>query len=169
MQMYGEISSQPELITSGKAFTEFVMTRVRQSLTEILINTYTLEFDAVGQALLSELEYACQRGLRVHCLIDARGSQNFIRDHPALFSKLETQIRIKHSRLAEDNCVVFDRQLAVIGTHTLCEPNMEHVVDGELVSRIVSGVAVTEIASTFDKEWQKAGENSDHRIEAVMN
>ena len=99
--MHADKLSDHKTLTCSKAFAVFVMTQVRQALAEILIDTYRLEFDAFGQPLLSELEYACQRGLRVCCLIDARGSRNFIHDHPALFTKLETKIRIhdqEHSK-----------------------------------------------------------------------
>ena len=38
---------------------------VRQALSEILIDTYTLEFEGFGQPLLSELEMPASAGVRV--------------------------------------------------------------------------------------------------------
>lgn len=141
------------LITSSKEYSEFVMAKVRQSLSEILIDTYTLEFDGFGQPLLSELEYACQRGLQVRCLIDPSGSQNFIHDHPELLIKLETEIRIRHFRNIPGNFLVFDRQQAVIGSHSLSEFSIENPSEDALLSRIITGKQAVEIATRIDADW----------------
>ncbi len=144
------------LITSNKEYSEFVMASVRQALNEILIDTYTLEFDGFGQPLLSELEYACQRGLQVRCLIDPSGSQNFIHDHPELLTKLETEIRIRHFRNIPGNFLVFDRQLAVIGSHSLSEFSVENLSGDALLSRVITGERAAEIATRINDDWLQA-------------
>ncbi|MES2626528.1 MAG: hypothetical protein V4628_14685 [Pseudomonadota bacterium] len=133
------------------------MTKVRQARTEIFIDTFTLEFDSFGQVLLSELEYSCQRGIRVCCLIDASGSRNFINDHPALFTKLETAIRVRNFRPPQENYIVFDRQLAIVGSHNLCEQHDHSGSLGTSVSRIVIGTAAAELAEDFELTWREAG------------
>ena len=154
--MYGDNSAEFTQILQGKAFAEFVMAKVRQALDEILIATCTLEFDAFGQSLLSELEYACQRGVRVRCLIDASGSPNFIHDHPALFTKLETQIRIQHARNMQDNVIVFDRRLAVVGSHALCERSIAVEPENTQTSRCITGSEAAEFAARLEAAWERA-------------
>jgi hypothetical protein len=90
----------------------------------------------------------------VHCLIDATGSRNFIHDHPALLTSLQTQIRIKASLNFSDNCIVFDRKLAVIGGHDLCEPDTTNQFESIPTSRIIKGTTAAEIATRFDAEWK---------------
>lgn len=153
--MQGRYSPE-SLITGNKAYADLVMARVRQSLHEILIDTYTLEFDGFGQPFLSELEYACQRGLRVRCLIDASGSRNFIKDHPQLFTKLETEIRIRDFRNIPANFLVFDRKLAVTGSHALCEATTEDQAGMTSTSRIITGAGAAEIAARLDADWEQA-------------
>jgi phosphatidylserine/phosphatidylglycerophosphate/cardiolipin synthase-like enzyme len=158
--MYGHNLSRKQ-ITGNREFFELVMAKVRQALDEILIATYTLEFDGFGQALLSELEYCRQRGLRVRCLIDADGSQNFIRDHPDLFTKLETEIRIQHGQDRHNNRIVFDRKLALVGTHLLCEAYQET----EESSCIITGAAAAEIADRMNAEWEQAAQYANASME----
>jgi phosphatidylserine/phosphatidylglycerophosphate/cardiolipin synthase-like enzyme len=156
MAMQGSAFAEPVLITSSKAYADFVMTQVRQALHEILIDTCTLEFDGFGQPLLSELEYACQRGLQVRCLIDASGSKNFIEDHPALFTQLETEIRVRDASTSPGNFVVFDGRLAVTGNHALRETSADDHAGAALMSSIVTGEAAAEIAARITRDWQQA-------------
>jgi phosphatidylserine/phosphatidylglycerophosphate/cardiolipin synthase-like enzyme len=149
--MYGSDVPDLQSITSHKAFAAFVMTSIRQALSEILIATYRLEFDAFGQPLLSELEYACQRGLHVRCLINSSGSKTFIHDHPTLLTSLQTQIRIANSPHRSGNCIVFDRQLAVVGHHDLYEPDPAD--QSEYSSRIITGTTAAEFAIRLNAEW----------------
>lgn len=151
-----ESGAKEALITGNEAYAEFVMTRVRQAMHEILIDTYTLEFDGFGQPLLSELEYACQRGLRVRCLIDASGSKKFIHDHPELFKKLETEIRIRDFRNIPANFLVFDRKLAVTGSHALCEASTDSHAANTSTSRVITGAGVADIAARIETDWQQA-------------
>jgi phosphatidylserine/phosphatidylglycerophosphate/cardiolipin synthase-like enzyme len=150
--MSGNKLPQQQQITSSREFAALVMTQVRQALDEILIATYTLEFDGFGQPLLSELEYCCQRGLRVRCLLDAQGSQHFIRDHPELFTKLETEIRIQHGQDRQNNRIVFDRKLALAGSHLLCETSQETKESSELIS----GASAAAIADSLDLAWKQS-------------
>ena len=140
------------------------MTQVRQALNEILIETYTLEFDAFGQALLSELEYACQRGLRVRCLIDGAGSQHLIDDHPALFSKLQTEIRIRQGRTIHQSCIIFDRQLGVTGDHPLCEISLTDEENGKLSSRIITAEPAAKIAANIEAAWNVAMTHAEYLV-----
>jgi phosphatidylserine/phosphatidylglycerophosphate/cardiolipin synthase-like enzyme len=153
--MFGNDPAGSQLITSNKAYAEFVMAKVRQALSEILIDTYALEFDGFGQPLLSELEYACQRGLQVRCLIDASGSQNFIQDHPELLRKLETEIRIRDFRNIPGNFIVFDRKLAVVGSHGLCESNIKEQSEVMSISKTIVGEGAAEIADRINADWQQ--------------
>lgn len=144
----------------GKAFRDLLLRHIRQAGREILIDASCLEFDAVGQALLSELEYACQRGLRVCCLLESQSSGQFIEDHPALLTRLETQFRIhsgdgrdKHS---EPTCVIFDRELAVAGSFPLSESCLQH----EKESQVISGEAAEVLAERFGSDWQLAGQHA---------
>ena len=141
---------------NGKAFRDLLLRHIRQAGREILIDIQCLEFDAVGQTLLSELEYACQRGLRVCCLMDSNGSQQFIEDHPALFSHLETQFRLhphydKGSK-AHLTCVVFDRTLAVTGYFPLSEDCLQQ----QGPSSIADGQTAQDLARQFDSAWETA-------------
>lgn len=154
--MPGSNASVGNTLTRGRAFQELLLARVRQASREIFICTTTLEFDAFGQALLSELEYACQRGVQVRCLIDARGSRKFIRNHPVLLTRLESQIRIASQPMAAPNLIIFDRAFAVTGDHVLHETEM----DNDAVSHIIAGDSVKEMTDEFESAWCRMQEIS---------
>jgi phosphatidylserine/phosphatidylglycerophosphate/cardiolipin synthase-like enzyme len=155
-------ASVPQLITRHQAFRELVMNRVRQSGREILIDVHTLEFDGFGQPLLSELEYACQRGLRVCCLLDAEGSRHFISSHPALLTLLETTFRVRDGNHGRGNSIILDRQLAIVGQHNLCEPvppsqaSPDSEVEGSRVSMLISMNEAAVLADKFDTDWERS-------------
>src|SRR5690606_35239189 len=134
------------LIEYGDAFCKLMLSRVRQASSDISLCTKTLEFDAFGQALLSELEYACQRGLQVRCLIDSRASARFIHRHPVLLTKLETQFRIGSLPADAANISIFDRRFALSGAHDLCQPTN----DTDRVSRTVEGTMALALAEAFE-------------------
>ncbi len=143
-------SLQPRQMIRGKAFRELLMTRIRQACGEIMISTHILDFDAFGQAVLAELEYACQRGLRVRCILDAQGCKAFISDHPTLLTCLETEFRINTGPLREHgSIIVFDRELAITGSHHLSEPSLGR----EASSLVVSGLKALESAKDFETIW----------------
>ena len=163
-------------LNQGKVFREFILERVRQARQEILIRAYRLEFDAFGQALIAELEYACQRGLQVRCLLDGYGSRAFIREHPSLIRNLEMEFHVyrpltwplicfetRHlapmrrldkllPRLQKrdtTNSLVFDRLIAVSGD---CDLIWEST-DKTVVSKVMEGMGARKQAEKIDDIW----------------
>lgn len=131
-----------------------LLMRTRQAGREILLAPGRLDFDAVGQALLSELEYACVRGVRVCCLLDPAGARSFIDDHPALLSQLETPFRIRRETTdGESSVVIFDRAVALVGHYALAEAEAGR----EQRSRLVTAEhEVGALADEFDRAWAGA-------------
>lgn len=134
------------------------MTRVRQASTEISIATRRFEFDAVGQMLLAELEYCCQRGLRVRCLLDGDESAGFITGHPRLFSALETRFRSASLDASPTTCLIFDRSYALTGDFPLCAAVHDEAL--EWGSTATTGEAAAVLAQAFDASWERARDSS---------
>lgn len=141
-----------QALLRGRDCRAFLLAAIRQANTEILLATHTLEFDAFGQAVLAELEYACVRGVVVRWLIDPQGSRAFIADHPALLTSLETAFRLQQNPQAPGMCIVFDRQLAVTGSHAISEAGMGH----RALSRIITGAAAEGLAGGIQAAWTAA-------------
>lgn len=128
--------------------------RVRQAGGEILLAPGRLEFDAVGQALLSELEYACVRGVTVRCLLDPWGARSFIDAHPALLSRLETTFRVRRETAGDrSSVIIFDRALAVAGDYALAEPEAEREQRSTLVT---ADHEVRALMDEFERAWSDA-------------
>lgn len=146
------MTDEHETIAWGPDFAEWLLASVRQASDEILLDARALSFDAFGQLLLSEMEYACRRGLRVHCLLDAEGCREFIEEHPALLTQIDTAFRLRKPSADMPAMALFDREWGVLGAHTLSEQGMRC----EGISQLLSEVDSASLANAFDERWSAA-------------
>lgn len=65
------------LLQNGDEYFPRLESEIDQARTEIHIETYIYENDAIGQKISAALMRAAQRGVSVHLLLDGFGSQNF--------------------------------------------------------------------------------------------
>lgn len=137
-----------------RTLQQVLQARIRQAGREIRLAPGRLAFDAVGQALLSELEYACVRGVAVSCLLDPEGARSFIDDHPALLSRLETTFRIRCETVGDaSSVIIFDHSLAVVGNYALAEAEAGQKQQSRLVT---TDHEVGALAEKFDRAWAEA-------------
>lgn len=65
------------LLHNGEEYFPELEAAIEKAQFEIHIETYILEYDAVGRKIIAALKRAAQRGVSVHLLFDGFGSQNF--------------------------------------------------------------------------------------------
>lgn len=70
-------NNQIALLHNGEEYFPRLELAIDQAQTEIHIETYIYENDAIGQRISTALIRAAQRGVSVHLLLDGFGSQNF--------------------------------------------------------------------------------------------
>lgn len=84
------------LYHSGDEYYDAALERIQQAQSEILLESYIFENDAVGSLFLQELSQAAARGVRVFLLVDAIGSFNLINQHSFISALDQIQFRIYH-------------------------------------------------------------------------
>ncbi|MER2510926.1 MAG: phospholipase D-like domain-containing protein, partial [Nitrosomonas ureae] len=65
------------LLHNGEEYFPELEAAIEKAQFEIHIETYILEYDAVGKRIIAALKRAAQRDVSVHLLFDGFGSQNF--------------------------------------------------------------------------------------------
>lgn len=142
-------------VDTPAALQSWLLGRIRQAGQEILLAPGHFAFDAVGQMLLSELEYACVRTVQVRCLLDPVAASSFIHEHPALLTQLETPFRIRQPRVdSTASVIIFDRKLALVGDYALTETDNAQTASH---SRIVTQAdELGSLADSFEALWAEA-------------
>ena len=144
-----------DAVDTPAALQSWLLGRIRQAGQEIMLAPGRFAFDAVGQMLLSELEYACVRTVQVRCLLDPVAASAFIHEHPALLTQLETPFRIRQPRVdSTASVIIFDRKLALVGDYALTErDNAQTASDNRIVTLADE---LDPLAASFDALWAEA-------------
>ncbi len=67
-----------ELVHSGEDYFARLERIILESKTEIHIQTYIFEYDAVGKKIIEALQVAASRNVKIHVLLDGFGSFSFL-------------------------------------------------------------------------------------------
>jgi len=73
-------SNHITLLHNGDEYFPELEAAIEKAQTEIHIETYIFEYDAIGRKISAALKRAAQRGVSVHLLLDGFGSQDFPRE-----------------------------------------------------------------------------------------
>ena len=73
-------SNHITLLHNGDEYFPELEAAIGKAQTEIHIETYIFEYDAIGRKISAALKRAAQRGVSVHLLLDGFGSQDFPRE-----------------------------------------------------------------------------------------
>lgn len=73
-------SNHITLLHNGDEYFPELEAAIEKAQTEIHIETYIFEYDAIGSKISAALKRAAQRGVSVHLLLDGFGSQDFPRE-----------------------------------------------------------------------------------------
>lgn len=120
------------LLINGEEFYPRVFESLRNAQTEILLETFIIKDDQIGQTLQRELIAAAQRGVKVDITIDGYGSGDLTEDftaalmaagvrlhifnpHPKLWGVHLNVFRRLHRKL-----IVIDQKLAFVGGINFC-------------------------------------------------
>jgi cardiolipin synthase A/B len=91
-----KVSPEFKLIFSGDEYFEIAIDEIRRAQSEILIESYIFDFDAIGIKILTELGLAVQRGVHVKVLVDGIGSYNWLFQLSRESRKLQIPFRVYH-------------------------------------------------------------------------
>lgn len=80
------------LLHNGEEYFPELEAAIEKAQFEIHIETYILEYDAIGRKIIAALKHAAQRGVSVYLLLDGFGSQNF--PVAEINSMLQTGIKV---------------------------------------------------------------------------
>ena len=85
-----------ELYASGDPYFQMLRRNIREAQREILLESYILDFDPIGQAVLKELADAVRRGVRVRLMVDGVGSFNWLKSIEEYCRKNQIALRVYH-------------------------------------------------------------------------
>lgn len=124
MRTYRE-ADEIKLVYSGSDYFEVLEQMIGNSVHTLHLQTYIFEADATGMRIISALQRAAERGVKVYVLIDAYGSypykqlQEAMAQHPGihfrLFSPLFSSESIYFGRRLHHKIIVADRRAALTG------------------------------------------------------
>jgi cardiolipin synthase len=156
-----------ELLTTGGEYFPALLAAIASAQSEVRLETYIYEDDALGQSIAQALIRAVERGVKVHVVVDGFGSRGFVqglgeelraggaevyvyRPELAPLSFKRYRLRRLHRKLA---CI--DARLAFVGginiiddfnPPSLPEPRMDYAVR-------VEGPLANAVHLTMSKLW----------------
>ena len=164
-----------ELLENGEAFYPRLYAAIDAARREVLLETFILRDDKVGQALQKTLIAAAQRGVRVEVTVDAWGSMGltpeFIQDLTTagvgfrLFGTTQPRwlLRLAWFRRLHRKIVVVDGEVAFVGGINFCAdhladfgPEAKQDYAAEVTGPVVAdihGFVLDAIGSTHRKRW----------------
>jgi cardiolipin synthase A/B len=115
------------LLRNGEEYFPALIEAISHARYEIFLESYIFRLDVVGKKIAESLEQAALRGVRVHCLLDAYGSQGlpssflkqmersgvqymFYREGAFVWTLQKKRLRRLHRKLA-----LIDRQVGFVG------------------------------------------------------
>lgn len=158
-----------EILTDGAEAFARMLTAIDAAHEEVLLETYILRDDRIGQSVQRALINAAARGVRVHVLADALGSMATrdrfwdalvdagvtVRHFHRLWHNLRDSFRRDHRKL-----LLIDRAVAFTGGMNIGEEygsSVMHHADAWRDSFIIlEGSIVQELAAVFAEGWDRA-------------
>lgn len=160
-------NNQITLLHNGAEYFPELEAAIDKAHTEIHLETYIFEFDAIGQKITDALKRAAQRGVAVFLLLDGFGSQDFPREEiqrmlqagirvlifrpEYIFSKPRRyRLRRMHRKLA-----IIDAQTAFIGGINIIddEHNPENLTPRFDYAVIIRGPLLMQIHKAARHLW----------------
>jgi cardiolipin synthase len=158
-----------QLLVDGEAAFQVLLAELAKATDEILLETYILRDDKIGDSVHAVLAAAVRRGVRVHVLADAIGSsatretfwQGLQSDGITLrLFKRFPQLPFDALRRDHRKIVVIDRHIAFTGGMNIGEEygssihSHDHAWRDTLVR--VEGTIAFELAAVFAEGWDRA-------------
>jgi cardiolipin synthase len=160
-------NNQITLLHNGAEYFPELEAAIDKAHTEIHLETYIFEYDAIGQKITDALKRAAQRGVAVFLLLDGFGSQDFPREEiqrmlqagirvlifrpEYIFSKPRRyRLRRMHRKL-----VIIDAQTAFIGGINIIddEHNPENLTPRFDYAVIIRGPLLMQIHKAARHLW----------------
>ncbi|SFE77909.1 cardiolipin synthase ClsB [Nitrosomonas sp. Nm166] len=155
------------LLHNGEEYFPKLEAAIEQAQTEIYIETYIFEYDAIGIRISEALIRAVQRGVSVHLLLDGYGCQNLSRDeiqnmltagiHVLIF-RPEFIFSMPHRhrlRRMHRKLVSIDAKIAFVGGINIIDDqhNPEKLTPRFDYAVLIKGPILTQIYSSMRRLW----------------
>lgn len=155
-----------QYITSTDEFIAALVHEIDGARHEINLLYYIFMDDSMGRRVIDACHRAAGRGVIVRLLVDSVGSRKFLRGDAAkrlraagvcVEEALPVRIyRAKAERFDLRNhrkLAIFDRKIAVTGSHNVTEPRSKRSMMWEDVSLRLCGAVVKQLESVFIEDW----------------
>jgi cardiolipin synthase len=147
-----------------------ILDAVNEAVQEVLVETYILRDDRIGERLREALAAAAARGVRVAVLADALGSLRTSREYWRALESAGIAVRLFHPwwhsplhawRRDHRKIVAVDRRVAFVGGMNIGEEYGSALgVRGDVFRDTfarVTGAVVEELVAVFAEGWHRAG------------
>lgn len=136
MKFSWQPGNKARLLVNGEAFFPAVIARIQAARTEILLESFILEADEVGQELQQALLDAAARGVHIEIIVDGYGSDCLTGEYVAQLVKAGIHIqafdptprflgmRTNLFRRLHRKIVVVDMKVAFVGGINFCESQL---------------------------------------------
>lgn len=161
---------QIDVFEDGAETFEAIIAAINAAGREVLLETYILRDDRIGERLRRAMTRAVDRGVQVRVLADALGSKGTSRDYWRALQAAGITVRLFHPwwhsplhawRRDHRKIIVVDRTVAFAGGMNIGEEyestgRAQHTGFRDSFAR-VTGAVVPELASVFAEGWHRAG------------
>jgi len=159
-----------DVFEDGAETFDAIVTAIEAAGGEVLLETYILRDDRIGERLRQALSEAVARGVRVRVLADALGSKGTSRAYWRALQAAGIEVRLFHPwwhsplhawRRDHRKIIVVDRTVAFAGGMNIGEEygsamRPRHAAFRDSFARL-TGAVVGELASVFAEGWERAG------------
>ncbi len=155
-----------QYITSTEEFIATLVREIDAAQKEINLLYYIFMDDSMGRQVIDACHRAAKRNVVVRLLVDSVGSRKFLRsaaakrlrgDGVCVEEALPVRIyRAKAERFDLRNhrkLAIFDRKIAITGSHNVTEPRHKRSMTWEDVSLRLRGAVVKQLESVFIEDW----------------
>jgi len=169
-----------DVFEDGTETFDAIIDAINAAAHEVLLETYILRDDRIGERLRRALSQASARGVQVRVLADALGSMATSRRYWRALEAAGIMVRLFHPwwhsplhawRRDHRKIIVIDRALAFAGGMNIGEEygsaaRLRHAAFRDSFARL-SGAVVAELASVFAEGWDRAGGEPIPGVEPV--
>lgn len=159
-----------DVYEDGAETFDAIIAAIDAAASEVLLETYILRDDRIGERLRRAMAHAVERGVQVRVLADALGSQGTSRAYWRALQAAGILVRLFHPwwhsplhawRRDHRKIIVVDRTVAFAGGMNIGEEygstsRPRHMAFRDSFARL-TGAVVPELASVFAEGWERAG------------
>lgn len=159
-----------DVFEDGAETFDAIIAAIDASVSDVLLETYILRDDRIGERMRRAMTHAVERGVQVRVLADALGSHGTSRAYWRALEAAGISVRLFHPwwhsplhawRRDHRKIIVVDRAIAFAGGMNIGEEYGStgrplHTAFRDSFAR-VTGAVVPELASVFAEGWQRAG------------